>query len=107
MNKVLNFLGIMTRAGKIITGEDLLIKAIQNKKINLVLIAEDCGKNTKKKIKDKSSYYNIECIDIFTIKEISNAIGKKRVAVGIADKGFSEKLKELIKQGGYINHEEN
>lgn len=108
MKKALNLLGLMTRAGKIITGEDLLIKGLQDKSIKLVLITEDCGKNTRKKILDKSSYYGVETITAFKISDISASIGKEnRVAIGITDKGFSDKLKQLIQQGGYINNEEN
>lgn len=106
MNKALNLLGLMTRAGKIITGEDLIIKNLQESKIKLLLIAEDCGKNTKKKLSDKSSYYNIEKLEAFSIDEISKAIGREnRVAVGITDTGFSNKLKELI--GGCIDYGKN
>ena len=51
MIKVYNLLGLMQRAGKLITGEDLIIKNLKNKKIKLLVIAEDCGVNTKKKIR--------------------------------------------------------
>ena len=50
MIKVYNLLGLMQRAGKLITGEDLIIKNLKNKKIKLLVIAEDCGVNTKKKL---------------------------------------------------------
>ena len=43
MIKVYNLLGLMQRAGKLITGEDLIIKNLKNKKIKLLVIAEDCG----------------------------------------------------------------
>lgn len=108
MNKILNLLGLVTRAGKLITGEDLLLKAIKEKKVKLIIIATDCGKNTQKKLLDKSKYYGIEAIEIFTIEQISRAIGKEnRVAIGIEDVGFSKKLKELMTIGGYINNEKN
>lgn len=98
MNKALNLLGLMTRAGKIVTGEELIIKSIQESKIKLLLIANDCGKNTKKKLIDKCDYYKVEKVEHFTIEEISKSIGREnRVAVGITDTGFSKKLVELIK----------
>ena len=89
MIKVYNLLGLMQRAGKLITGEDLIIKNLKNKKIKLLVIAEDCGVNTKKKLEDKSNFY------------ISIAIGRdNRVAVGITDSGFIKKFKQLIEEGG-------
>lgn len=108
MNKALNLLGLMTRAGKIVTGEDLIIKNLQDNKIKLLLVAEDCGKNTKKTLLDKSNFYNVKNMIFFKTEEISRAIGREnRVAVGITDIGFSKKLIELINEGGYIENEEN
>ncbi|MDO4813936.1 MAG: YlxQ-related RNA-binding protein [Gemella sp.] len=107
MRKTLNLLGLMTRAGKIITGEDLIIKNIQDSKVKLLVVASDCGKNTKKKLSDKSEYYKVDKVDYFTIEEISKAIGREnRVAVAITDSGFSKKLKELIEEeGGCVDNE--
>ncbi|BAL61920.1 ribosomal protein L7A family [Melissococcus plutonius DAT561] len=46
--KILNLLGLATKAGKIVTGEELTIKDIRNQKTALVFIAKDASKNTKK-----------------------------------------------------------
>lgn len=108
MNRILNLLGLMMRAGKLVTGEDLIIKNIQERKLKLLIISEDCGKNTKKKLADKANHYAIKTITILTINEISDAIGKEnRVALGLIDKGFSDKFIELLEEGGYINNEKN
>ena len=101
MIKVYNLLGLMQRAGKLITGEDLIIKNLKNKKIKLLVIAEDCGVNTKKKLEDKSNFYGVEHIEFSNIENISIAIGRdNRVAVGITDSGFIKKCKQLIEEGG-------
>ena len=101
MIKVYNLLGLMQRAGKLITGEDLIIKNLKNKKIKLLVIAEDCGVNTKKKLEDKSNFYGVEHIEFSNIENISIAIGRdNRVAVGITDSGFIKKFKKLIEEGG-------
>ena len=101
MIKVYNLLGLMQRAGKLITGEDLIIKNLKNKKIKLLVIAEDCGVNTKKKLEDKSNFYGVEHIEFSNIENISIAIGRdNRVAVGITDNGFIKKFKQLIEEGG-------
>ena len=101
MIKAYNLLGLMQRAGKLITGEDLIIKNLKNKKIKLLVIAEDCGVNTKKKLEDKSNFYGVEHIEFSNIENISIAIGKdNRVAVGITDSGFIKKVKQLLEEGG-------
>ncbi|ERK60154.1 ribosomal protein L7Ae [Gemella bergeri ATCC 700627] len=101
MNKVFNLLGLMQRAGKLVTGEDLIVKNLKNKKIKLLIIAKDCGANTKKKLEDKSNFYKIENVTFSTVEQISAAIGRdNRVAVGITDDGFIKKFKQLLKEGG-------
>lgn len=101
MKKITNLIGLMQRAGKLITGEDLIIKNLKNKNIKLLIIAEDCGINTKKKLSDKAKFYDIEKIEVLTIDELSTSIGKdNRVAIGIIDSGFSSKLKILLEEGG-------
>lgn len=94
--KALNMLGLAQRAGKIVTGEEMTLKEIRLEKAKLILLASDAGKNTKKKIKDKSSFYEIPLIQAFTAEEISLAIGKPRMVAGIMDAGFAKKVQELI-----------
>lgn len=94
--KALNLLGMAMRAGKLVTGEDLTVKAIRNKQVRLVLIANDTGKNTSKKVKDKASFYQIPYLDTFNSEELSHAIGKPRMIIGVSDSGFAKRLEELI-----------
>ncbi|AIM25155.1 YlxQ-related RNA-binding protein [Melissococcus plutonius] len=96
--KILNLLGLATKAGKIVTGEELTIKDIRNQKTALVFIAKDASKNTKKKLADKCIYYHIPINEQFTQLEISQAIGKVRMIVGMNDQGFTKKIKELMKE---------
>ncbi|MBU0278549.1 ribosomal L7Ae/L30e/S12e/Gadd45 family protein [Gemella sp. zg-1178] len=109
MRKALNLMGLMSKAGKVVTGEDLILKNIKNSEIKLLLIANDCGKNTCKKLVDKTKYYRVDTCIVFSIEELSRAIGKEnRVAVGITDLGFSNRLKELIREeGGCIDNGKN
>ena len=75
--KALNMLGLAMRAGKLITGEEMTLKRFVTQRAALVLVASDAGKNTQKKIKDKSSYYEIPLLDTFSADEISSAIGNR------------------------------
>lgn len=88
-----SLLGLAMRARKIVTG-DVLLKNIRQKKVYFVLIAEDASDNTKKKYVDKCTYYQIDYQIHGQIEDISRAIGKEnRVALGILDKGFANKIK--------------
>ena len=39
--KKLNLIGLSFKAGKIVSGEDLVIKAMQQKKVKIVFVASD------------------------------------------------------------------
>jgi ribosomal protein L7Ae-like RNA K-turn-binding protein len=95
-NKVLQLLGLAMRAGKIVSGEELVLDAIRTRKAKLVLISRDASANTKKKISDKCRSYQVELIQEFDRYEIGHAIGKEeRVVLGITDEGFVRKIREL------------
>ena len=88
-----SLLGLAMRARKIVTG-DVLLKNIRKKKVYYVMIAEDASENTKKKYVDKCTYYHVDYQILGKVEELSQAIGKdNRVALGILDKGFANKIK--------------
>ncbi|MDB7100895.1 YlxQ-related RNA-binding protein [Enterococcus mundtii] len=94
--KAKNLIGLAMRAGKMITGEELTIGDIRRQKAKIVFVASDASENTRKKIKDKSSYYEVPCFELFSEEEITQMIGKPRKVIGITDTGFAKKVKELI-----------
>lgn len=96
-NSVLNTLGLAQRAGKSVSGDELVLQISKNK-INLVILATDASDRSKKHMYSKCEYYGVEVIEMFTKEEISNAIGKfNRIAVGIADSGFRDLIKNKMK----------
>lgn len=83
----LNTLGLITRARKLVTGEELVVKAIQKKKVYLVIVSEDASHNTKKKLQDKCNFYNVPLYFKGDREIIGRAIGKvERVVIGIEDR---------------------
>jgi ribosomal protein L7Ae-like RNA K-turn-binding protein len=93
MSNWLNLLGLALKSGNLITGESNIINKIRQGSVKLVIVALDASDNTKKLYHNKCNYYNIKCLELGTIDEISSAIGKKnRVAVGICDAGLSKGL---------------
>ncbi|QHT46695.1 YlxQ family RNA-binding protein [Bacillus sp. SB49] len=93
----LNLLGMAMRAGKCTLGEESIVRDIQKRRAKLVLIAEDIGPQTKKKLTDKCSFYEIPCYTVDDRQTLSQAIGKTgRVAIAVLEKGFAEKLQSLL-----------
>ncbi|WP_290033855.1 YlxQ-related RNA-binding protein [Ligilactobacillus cholophilus] len=98
MNKkrILNLLGLAQRARKNVTGEQLVLKQIQNKQAQIVFLASDSGKATQKKFIDKCNSYEIPLSMDFTRAELSVAIGQVRSSIAITDAGFGLKIKSLL-----------
>jgi ribosomal protein L7Ae-like RNA K-turn-binding protein len=92
-----NLLGLAARAGKVISGEELVVKSIQKQNAKIVLLSKDASDNTKKKVMDKCLFYNIDIVWIDDRSVLGKAIGKEqRVVVAVNDQGFSKRLKELL-----------
>lgn len=99
MNKqqqLLNLLGLAQRAGKIISGEELTIKSIQNGQAHLVFVANDASPNLIKTITDKCNYYELEFSQALNTLELSSAIGRPRKVLAVADAGFTKKMRTLM-----------
>lgn len=98
MNKqrVLNLLGLAMRAGKIVVGEDFVVKVIRKQKDVLIFLAKDTGVHTSKKIMDKAKFYGVPVVRLFTFEELSHAIGKSRKVLAVVDSGFSKQMQLLV-----------
>lgn len=95
--KWMSLLGLATRARKIISGEELVVKEIQHGKAKLVILSLDASENTQKKVMDKCNYYNIPLKRVENRELLGQAIGKEaRVVVAVLDNGFATKLKSLL-----------
>lgn len=96
-DRIYSFLGLATKAGKIVTGDETCETAIKKSSVSLVIVAEDASDNTKKKFTDACNFRNIE-IRIFGRKELLGKYTGKNIrsVVAILDKGFSKRLVEMI-----------
>ncbi|MDE6357275.1 MAG: ribosomal L7Ae/L30e/S12e/Gadd45 family protein [Eubacteriales bacterium] len=96
--KIMSMFSLCQKAGKIVSGEFAVEKALQDGSANIVIIAGDASANTKKKFENKAFFYEIETITFSTKEEISQAIGKlNRSVFAIIDEGFANKIKCDIK----------
>lgn len=88
--RVMGYLGLAARAGKMESGEFSTENAVKRGKARLVLIAGDASENTKKKFQNMCEYYHVPCC-IFSDKEtIGHAIGKEfRASCAITDGGLA------------------
>lgn len=94
--KILGLLGIAQRAGKIESGEGMVVEAIRHHKAKLVIVSCDASQNTKDKMINKGDYYHIPVKVVLQVDELSQSIGKARKVIAICDSGFARKIIELL-----------
>ena len=93
--KFLSALGLCVRAGKVIFGVPQVCEAMRKGGKNspvTVFEASDTSENTRKRISDKCTYYNIKHIKInIGGEELAAALGKSAylAAVAVTDKEMS------------------
>ncbi|MDB5052044.1 MAG: ribosomal protein L7ae [Bacilli bacterium] len=93
MSKMLSYLGLAMRAGKLVTGDEGVMGAIRSREAKLVILAVDASSNAQKKYKDKCASFNIKLIECFSRDELGSSIGKaERVVIAVNDSGFAQMI---------------
>jgi ribosomal protein L7Ae-like RNA K-turn-binding protein len=101
-NKALSRLGLARRAGKLVSGEELVLKAIRSGEAKLVVLAADASAGTRKKIADKCASYEVELLVGYSRLELGAAAGQpERVLFAVTDRGFAEMIRS-----GWVQHSE-
>ncbi|GIP46624.1 ribosomal L7Ae/L30e/S12e/Gadd45 family protein [Paenibacillus sp. DXFW5] len=99
MNKAqpLSGLGLAMRAGKLVTGDEIVLKAIRSGEAKLVILAGDASANTQKKFRDKCGTYKIPLMIGFDRETLGGSVGKpERVVLALIDQGFTELIRKAI-----------
>lgn len=94
--KIMQLLGLAQRAGRLISGEEFVVEAIQKGQARLVFLAEDAAVNLSKKVTDKSQTYQVEVVTAFSTLELSAAVGKARKVLAVTDAGFTKKMRSIM-----------
>ncbi|GIP52279.1 MULTISPECIES: L7Ae/L30e/S12e/Gadd45 family ribosomal protein [Paenibacillus] len=99
MSKALNHLGLATRAGKLVTGDELVLKMIRSSEAKLVIVAGDASPNTQKKFRDKCATYEVPLMIGFDRERLGSSVGRpERVVLALTDQGFADMItKEIVK----------
>ncbi|KAA9006626.1 YlxQ family RNA-binding protein [Paenibacillus spiritus] len=96
-NRALSNLGLAMRAGKVQTGDEIVLKAIRSKEAKLVILAEDASENTHKKFRDKCGTYDIPLVIGASRDTLGEAIGKEsRVVIAVTDQGFANMISRQL-----------
>jgi ribosomal protein L7Ae-like RNA K-turn-binding protein len=95
--KILNLLGLATKAGKTASGEFSTEKAVKEGRAGLVIISEEASANTKKNFVNMCTYYQVPYYCFGDKGELGHAMGKEmRASLAITDAGFAKAIAEKL-----------
>jgi len=99
--KILTFLGLAQRAGKMVSGSDAVAEAVARDCAYLVLVSEDASEGTAKKIAFFARQAGVSFCRFSTRQQLGKFLGKEdRAVAAVLDKGFADRLIQLL-QAGY------
>lgn len=98
-NKVLSYLGLATKAGKLVSGEFMTEKAVKEGKAQLVIVADDSSDNTKKMFRNMCDFYKVSLYFLGNKEELGHSIGKQfRASVAVLDTGLAKAIQKQIEK---------
>lgn len=93
---VLNLLGLAQRAGKVLSGDFAIEKALAQSRVKLLLLATDAAVSSKKKYQERPDV-PVPVIEYGTKAELGYCIGKnQRAALAVTDQGFADLIRQNI-----------
>ncbi|MBQ3602128.1 MAG: ribosomal L7Ae/L30e/S12e/Gadd45 family protein [Lachnospiraceae bacterium] len=95
-SKIMAYLGLATKAGKLVSGEFMTEKSVKEGRALLVIVAEDSSDNTKKMFRNMCEFYHVPMYIMSNKEALGHGIGKQfRASVAVLDKGLAD---AIIKQ---------
>lgn len=100
INKVYGLLGISSKAGKVISGTEVVLEAVKRHKVKLVIVAGDAAERTINNMKYECEKNNVNMIIFGNISDNSKYIGKQnRAVIGISDINLGLAIEKIIHGG--------
>lgn len=95
--RIISFLGLAIRAGKVCKGESICERAIRDNLAELVIVAGDASANTKKRFSDKCKFYETEYREFSTKEQLGKLTrSENRAVLTVNDKSMTNKLLKMI-----------
>ena len=93
----LSLLGLAQKAGKLVSGEVAVEKAVKNGCAKILLIAGDSSDGAKKNYLDMAKYYQMPVYIVLSKDQLGMSIGKaNRAALAVTDLGFSKAIGKIL-----------
>lgn len=101
-DKVLSMISLATKAGKIVSGEFSVEKAVKEKKAVLVIVSVEASNNTKKMFKNMCEYNKVPLYFYGTKDSLGHFIGKEfRASIAVTDAGLAGGIVKQLELAGH------
>lgn len=102
-DKVLSMISLATKAGKTVSGEFSVEKAVKEKKAVLVVVSEEASDNTKKMFKNMCNHYKVPVYFYGTKEALGHFIGKEyRASLAVTDNGLAHSVIRQLELAGAV-----
>lgn len=92
-NRVYSYISLCAKAGRLVSGNFAVEKAVKSGTAYLVIISCDASKNTKKLFDQKCDYYNIPVIYLGDKELLGKYTGNEmRTSIAVLDRNFAEQI---------------
>lgn len=101
IDRIYSMLGLAQKGRNLLSGSEACKIAVMERKAKLVILSEDCARNTSKFFTDKCKHRNIPVIKLGSRERLGRAIGKdSRAVVAITDSGISRTILKIYSHQG-------
>ncbi len=96
-DKILSMVSLATKAGKTVSGEFSVEKAVKEKKAKIVIVSSEASANTVKKFRNMCTFYEVPMYIYGTKEELGRYMGKEfRATMAVLDEGFKNALEKHL-----------
>lgn len=100
-DRILSAISLATKAGKTVSGEFSVEKAVKEGKAKLVVVSAEASDNTKKMFKNMCEFYKVPAYFYGTKEGLGHFMGKEfRASMAVTDEGLAKAVeKQLVLAG--------
>ncbi len=103
MSKVLDYMGLSRRAGKLAVGHDAALLSVRQGRASAVLLTSDASPRHKREL-DAAGFGDKVLMLPLTMEEAGYATGKKSCIYAVEDEGFAAAIKNTLSKEGFANY---
>lgn len=100
-DRILSTISLATKAGKTVSGEFSVEKAVKEGNASLVVVSAEASDNTKKKFRNMCTFYNKPLYFYGTKEALGHFMGKEfRASLAVTDEGLAASIEKQLTLAG-------